>query len=105
MKVAQHFSAGSRALNYSKAREAGDRFRKKPISVVRFADLIVETLPDPSTKVLGYSHRVRCADGRKYLAKVRSRQTSGHLQFVSAGLLRSKPAAVLAAAEEDRKST
>src|ERR1041385_6721899 len=75
MKVAQHFSAGSRALNYSKAREAGARFRTKPISVVRFADLIIETLPDPSAKVLGYSHRAGGGEGRKYLAKVPSRQT------------------------------
>ena len=50
MKIAQHFSAGNNAINYSKAREAGDRWLTKRNSAVRFADSIIKYERDPSLK-------------------------------------------------------
>jgi hypothetical protein len=40
-------------------------FESSSTSVVRFADLMICLSGDPSTKVLGYLHSVRFADGNR----------------------------------------
>jgi hypothetical protein len=54
LKIAQHFSAGSEANNYSKAREAGDRQCNEAKFCRPLRGLNIKWTPDPSHKWLGY---------------------------------------------------
>src|SRR5437016_11102434 len=76
MKIAHRFIGGSKREPESQSvKRTADDQQNTGSSAVRCADLMICLPGDPSTKVLGYFHLVRCADDnyQTFRAKVYGR--------------------------------